>query len=316
MAVDETRFRVMASDAHAIVVDGPPEAGTVAERALEQLESTWSRFIDSSDICRLNDDAGRPVLVDPTTITLIETMLKAWEMTDGRYDPTILPALLSAGYVNSIDDVRGHTTLPTPGHHPFRASSVAPLPFDRVHVGPDGHVTLPTSLAIDAGGIGKGLAADMVVAELLMRGARGALISIGGDLAAAGDAPEGSGWRIDIEDSFDPSDAAAQMMVSGGGVATSSTQTRRWTIDETEGHHTIDPATGEPSQTDLASVTVVAACGWQAEVHATALLLGGSSRFHTYASSKQIEAVATTAWGATLATATFERIQTKKGGRP
>ena len=186
MAVDELRFRVMASDAHVIIVDGASEACDNAQRALEQLEHIWSRFIDSSDVFRLNHSTGMPIQVAPATILLIEIMAKAWKLTDGRYDPTILPALLAAGYVNSVDDPDFPSTIRIDTSHP---GTPAPS-FGHVEIGPNRFVTLPATVAIDAGGIGKGLAADLVCTELLDQGASGALISIGGDLSAAGTGPE------------------------------------------------------------------------------------------------------------------------------
>ena len=297
MAVDEYRFRAMASAVHVIVVDGPPEAGAVARRALEQLESTWSRFIETSDISRLNRSSGHPIQVAPATITLLNTVAEACRMTGGLFDPTVLPALINAGYATSIDDPRAHTSLPD-------AAVFAPLErfsFEQVTINKDLYVTLPIGMAIDVGGLGKGLAADLVVAELLGRGAGGALVSVGGDLAAAGHPPEPDGWRVDVEDPFSAARILTHISINGGGVATSSTRSRRWN-NNGEQHHVIDPTTGKPSQSDLAAVTVIGSCGWEAEAHATALLLGGRICFGAYVTANQIEAIGTAIDGTTVAT--------------
>ena len=133
-------------------------------------------------------------------------------------------------------------------------------------------------MTLDPGGIGKGLAADLVVASLLAKGAEGVLVSLGGDLAAAGTSPTTDGWLVDIEDPLDTERVVRTVTISGGGVATSSTTIRRWSApDGGIHHHVIDPRTGRPSTTDLAAVTVVAPCGWQAEAAATALLLSGTA---------------------------------------
>lgn len=298
MAVDESTFRTMASDAQIIVVDGPPQACATARRLLGQLEACWSRFFEASDISRLNRYAGRPVCVDPATLTLVEVMIDAWLITDRRFDPTTLPALVEAGYAASIEQPAARTVIRTIDTGRASGSSLARIEVDQESQS----VTLPAGMALDAGGIGKGLAADLVVAELLARGASGALVSIGGDLAAAGTAPTPDGWVLDIEDPLQPPSALARLAFSRGGVATSSTLSRRWEKAGASQHHVIDPNTGEPSNTDLGAVTVFASSSWQAEAHATALLLGGGSGFEDYTRDRQIEAITTTMKGQTMTT--------------
>ena len=107
----------MASEAHIIVVDGPDGStgdGPVdsARAFLDHLEQRWSRFLPDSDITRINMSSGRPVEVDADTVTLLITMLDAWRLTQGRFDPTVLPALVAAGYGASVEDPRRLTILP------------------------------------------------------------------------------------------------------------------------------------------------------------------------------------------------------------
>lgn len=298
MAADDYRFRAMASEVQVIVVDGPPESGAVACRAIKQLEQIWSRFVKTSDISRINRQTGESVHVALPTITLLETMAEAWRMTGGLFDPTVLPALVDAGYVTSIDDPTARTSLPdVPA-----GAQLEGLSFDQLYLDYNGCVTVPVGMAIDAGGLGKGLAADLVVAELLARGAHGVLVSIGGDLSAAGDPPEPDGWRLAVENPLDPAMTLAEISFTGGGVATSSTRSRRWTHDNSERHHVIDPRTRKPATSDLVAVTVISSCGWQAEAHATAVLLGGRDRFDDYTANGRVEAIATAVDGTTSAT--------------
>lgn len=302
MAVAEIRFRVMASDAHVIVVDGPAGAGDLAQRALTDLEQAWSRFLPGSDVSRINNSIGFPVAVNEVTITLLDAMVQAWRTTSGRLDPTVLPALLDAGYRHSIDDPGAATILPDG----FRAGGgdLSDVSIDRGNR----TVTAPYGMAIDPGGIGKGLAADLVVAELLAAGAKGALVSVGGDLSAAGRPAHAEGWTVEVEDPFEPGTALVRLAVSGGGVATSSTLSRRWNQGGTTRHHLIDPATGTVSQTDMAAVSVIAPCGWQAEAHATAIILGGAERFLDYTNSHGLDAIGTTLTGRTIVTEPLARL--------
>lgn len=260
---------MMASEAHVVLVDAPEHLGREARRQLERLEGIWSRFLPTSDITRLNTRSGRAVVVDPDTLTLVATMVQAWRQTAHRYDPTFLPALVACGYGTSIDDPTRVTAL---AEHARSGGDLDAVDIDVAA----SIVTLPAGMAIDPGGIGKGLAADLVVARLLAAGAAGALVAIGGDLAMAGRPSSTRGWQVAVERPEPDAPVLGTLAVSGGGVATSSTRSRRWRHGGEARHHVIDPVTAGVSGSDLAAVTVVAATGWLAEAHATAALLAGS----------------------------------------
>lgn len=278
----------MASRVRLVAVGTEEAAFAAAWELLGELEQAWSRFIVGSDVDRLNAAPGTVVAVGSHTITLLETMSEAWRLTGGLLDPTILPELVRAGYDRSIERADRITRLPTEtAERP--AHGLAGLRLDRSL----GLAGLPERTAIDPGGIGKGLAADLVTRTLLDAGAAGALVEIGGDLAAAGRAPTDEGWPIAVEDPFDPSRTLGTVVVRGGGVATSSTRSRRWgSAPGAERHHVIDPRRREISSTDLVAATAVAPCGWLAEAHATALLVGGSVGFADHCDAHGIDAVA------------------------
>ncbi len=166
----------------------------------------------------------------------------------------------------------------------------------------DPQVWVPPGLALDPGGLGKGLAADLVVGWLLATGSAGAMVSIGGDLFAAGRPPAPDGWQVVIEDPLDVHRDLLTIELAGGGVATSSTRSRRWIQEGSDRHHLIDPGSRACSTTDLAAVTVVAATGWLAEAHATAAILMGSDGVIEYLTSKGLTGLATTLDGSQLRT--------------
>jgi len=273
----------------AITADGTANTGwsDSAAELLDHLEACWSRFLPDSDVSRLNLACGEPMRVDPTTINLLDAMIDAWHTTEQRFDPTTLPALMAAGYTSSIDDPRRVTILPSGVVRLDGLDAVAldDPTLDDVQIDRAAStVRLPVGLTIDAGGIGKGLAADFAVAHLLRAGLLGAMVSIGGDISMGGRPPEGD-WTVLIEHPgrrYDVDDLVGTIALGGGGVATTSTRSRRWRHEGNERHHVIDPWTGSPSTTDLSSVTVVARSGWLAEAHATAAVLSGSQHVIDY----------------------------------
>lgn len=291
----EHRGRVMGSEFHLQARGVDPIALHMAEADLQRLESLWTRFSTDSDIGRLNAAHGIPVEVAPETIMLVTAMIDAWHRTDGRYDPSVLRALVGWGYGASRVDPSRSTVLPPPGSRP---ASFGEVRVDEAR----GTITLPLGMAIDAGGIGKGLAADMAVDGLLAAGAEGALAAVGGDLAMAGAGPLADGWLVEVERPNPEEGILCALTVSHGGVATSSTRSRRWEVAGSAQHHCIDPSTGAPSDTDLAAVTVFAPTGWEAEVHATAALIAGSAESIEHLRRHGLTGIATTVDGRILRT--------------
>ena len=283
--VAELTFRVMGADAHVILVDPAPGAAEHARGRLEELERRWSRFLPSSDISRLSSAPEAFVIVSSDTIDLLETMKQAWRISNGRYDPTMLTAINAAGYAKSLDGSGRRSSRV--GSRP-RGGTIAEVAIDLA----TSSVVVPAGIGLDPGGIGKGLAADIVVTELLEGGTAGALVGVGGDLAAAGTAPTAEGWYVAIEQPGDSSRTLMTLTLDVGGVATSSTLKRTWIRDGSRRHHVIDPTTQTCSTTDLVAVTVIARAGWEAEMHATAALLGGATRALDYFASHQIDGIA------------------------
>jgi FAD:protein FMN transferase len=256
--VQERRLRAMGSDAHLMLVEGDANALDSACERLGALERTWSRFLDDSEISRLNARSGEPVAVSAETVLLVGLAVIGWRRTGGRYDPTVLAAVRAAGYTESFE--RGQSAA-----EPARpcAGACGRIVLDEGA----GTVTLPVGVGFDPGGIGKGLAADLLTADLMASGASGACVNLGGDLRVAGQAPGGAAWRVAVPGLDRP------IAVTNGAVATSSRLRRAWGSM----HHLIDPSTGLPADSGVRSVTVIARSAWEAEVLAKAAFLAGPS---------------------------------------
>ncbi len=244
--------------------------GGLAADALEVREARWSRFRPTSELCRLNDAAGAPVIVSPGTFSLIARAVDAWRDTGGRYDPTVLAALEAAGYDRDFDaiapaGVAAGAHVDVPGCGDVELDSLVSA------------VRLPVGVALDLGGIGKGAAADEVSAALLdagVPGVTGVLVNMGGDLRARGAAPQPHGWVVEVDDPLETGRTGLLAFVEGA-IATSTKLRRAWTRGDRTLHHLIDPRTGEPAESGLASVTIVAGEAWRAEVLAKAAFVAG-----------------------------------------
>jgi thiamine biosynthesis lipoprotein len=138
-------------------------------------------------------------------------------------------------------------------------------------------VRLPTGMKVDVGGIAKGWAAERLAEQF---GALSpVLIEVGGDIAVRGPRSDGSAWAIAVTNPLTPDDSTplALVLLTGGGVATSGRDYRRWNIGERAYHHIIDPRTGTPAVTDVLTATVIAPTTIEAEVAAKVVLIRGSA---------------------------------------
>ena len=311
MVVTTRALRALGSECRLTVVlgdhDDPDSALGEAVRHLEHLEQSWSRFRPDSELSVLNRAGGVPVVVTEETYSVIAMAVQAGELTEGRFDATLLDALEAAGYDRSFE-------LLDPAAKPGReeqGTGVAGSRGARPRVGLDAAsrtVTLAEGVRIDLGGIGKGRAADLVSDRLLALGALGVCVDLGGDVRVAGSPPEGLAWPISVADPAGADVDLAVVDLLDGGVATSSRLRRRWAgADGRDAHHLIDPATGRPARSDLVAVTVLAATTAWADVYAKAALLAGSAEGVAMIAEAGLSALLVTADGHVLTAGAIDR---------
>lgn len=255
--------KLMGGRATITVRGGPPHLLDEAFDLAHRCESLWSRFIPTSDIMRLNWSEGRPTTVDTLTASLIATMMEGHYLSAGTFDPTVLPDVIAGGYDRSVPDPSRTTVLPDSARSPGRLLDV------RI----DGlEVCLPRGTTLDAGGVGKGATADLVCDLVIAGGATAVMAEIGGDIVVAGQGLRGPSWHLGIENPFvDEQPAPLQPHVDvirlvDGALATSSVRKRVFTVDGVPRHHLLDPATRRNADTDVQTVSVIAATGARAEM--------------------------------------------------
>ena len=290
------QFRGMGSDVHLVVVGGRLGLADEARLQLEGLERRWSRFLDDSELSRLNRCAGSPVVVSAETVLLVQRAVDAWRFTGGAFDPTVLGAVVRAGYDRSFERLG-----PTP------PGGVSDLQTGPSGIEIDGRtVQLRASTGFDPGGIGKGLAADLVADDVMSRGADGVCVNVGGDVRVRGHAEDGGPWTVAVEHPW-REEPVALLGLRDGGVATSTTLKRQWTVGGEQRHHLILPRTGQPVSSGLNLATVVAGEAWMAEVLAKAVLIAGSSAPFSLLEDTDVESLVVDDAGTVSTTAGLSR---------
>jgi thiamine biosynthesis lipoprotein len=230
-----------------------------ARAIAEEVHRRLTRFDPDSDLCRLNADPRELVPAAPIVRRFAAAVRWAGETSGGLVDATCLPAVEAAGY-------REHWT-PETGTAGWAAGEPPDWRPAWEHVAVEGDaVRRPPGTRLDSGGLGKGLAADLMAAALAACGAWA--IDCGGDLRIGG--LEGAERPVDIA-APDGGAPIHRLHVARGAVATSGVTRRAWA----GGHHLIDPRTGRPADTGIVQVTALARTGLEAEVRAKTALLAG-----------------------------------------
>jgi thiamine biosynthesis lipoprotein len=272
-------FHAMGCDMLAVVdSETKPALLSYVPDWFEAWEQCLSRFRYDSELTRLNNIHEQPVYVTETLWDVFQAARKAEEMTDGLVTPTLLDAIIEAGYDRPFDELPGFTTPPTVAPALTLSPSLRAILFDES----TRTITLPIGMGLDFGGVAKGWAAHQAMRRLQAEGAalsesKGpVLIDAGGDIAISGPRADGSPWPVGIADPFRKGDNIELIYLNACGVGTSGKDRRRWTRDGLFQHHIIDPATNQPVETDLLTVTVIAPDVMQAEAAAKAVFILGS----------------------------------------
>jgi thiamine biosynthesis lipoprotein len=140
-----------------------------------------------------------------------------------------------------------------------------------------GTVLVSRGIGLDLGATAKAWTADQAARRIAERFGRGALVSLGGDVAVAGPATEG-GWRVHLGDEHTGPGPAGQIVtITEGGLATSGLARRRWRRGRMSVHHIIDPRTGWPAAPGWRTVSVAAGDCVDANAASTAAIVRGAA---------------------------------------
>ncbi len=243
----------------------------IADGVFAEVDLACSRFRPDSELSRLNAARGEPLAISPTFADLLAAALRAAKLTGGAVDPTCGRALASLGYDRDFADVRAAGDVP-----PRLTGPVGPVPgWRQVRLDRGARrVRLGGGAQLDLGATGKAWAADKCAEQIASSVGCGVLVSLGGDVAVAGEPPP-AGWPVRVtDDHAAPPGAVGQTVtISAGGLATSGTTVRTWAMGGRPVHHIIDPATGEPARSCWRTVSVAAGSCLDANTASTAAII-------------------------------------------
>lgn len=268
----ETARQVFAMDT--VMTLTIPEGGTqvstqealdFAEGQIHAIERQLSVTREGSDIHTINTASGHPVKAEASTIQLLTEALALCRQTGGALDVTAYPAVTAWGFTT------GSYRVPTQEELDELAAGI-----DHTLVTlTDTTVHIPQGMQLDLGAVTKGYTGDVLSQQLQAQGVSSALLDLGqSSIQAIGSKPDGSPWRIGIQDPAGTSYLGV-LELSGMAMGTSGGYQRYFEADGVRYWHILDPDTAAPARSGLASVTVVSPSGLTCDGLSTALFVMG-----------------------------------------
>ncbi|MCI6699302.1 FAD:protein FMN transferase [Porcincola intestinalis] len=284
-----------------------------AEEKIRSLDSLLSTGTKGSEVWQINHDGGGTLSDD--TATLTDLSLQLYQETNGAFDFTIYPIMKLWGFTEFFGESGDETESSTenaPGHEasaqteaetqteaaadalsssehlishvPTKAEIEALLPLvdsSKVIYNPETKkLTLPSGVQIDFGGIAKGYTSQAVMDIYQKHHLTGGLADLGGNIQVTGNKPDGSPWRVGIEDPADTSALLGILTLSEDSTVITSGGYERYLVDQDGKRypHIIDPSTGYPVKNDLSSASIICKDGALADGLSTSLCVMGKMK--------------------------------------
>lgn len=258
-------------------------AAYAAEDVIRDLDEKLSRTNEDSEVSRLNRAGGEEVEVGEDLYSLLGAASFFSAETEGAFDITVAPLVSAWGFTADSFRVPSREELDT---------LLELVDYSGVRCSSDTSVRSTAALgpgqSIDLGAAAKGYAAGKLAEVMREYDIPRANISLGGNVLAWGDRPDGTPWRVGIQDPAKPDDKnafAGILELTDAFAVTSGGYQRYFEQDGKRYHHILDPVTGYPADSGLTSVTVVAPAGpsdqWNGamcDAYSTALFVMGEER--------------------------------------
>ena len=253
--------------------DAGEKAVDAAVKEINRLDALLSTGKASSEVSELNASNGGKLSAD--TNALMDAALDLYESTDHVFDITIYPVMKLWGFtdqnykVPSEGDLKAALTLVDASTLDYnKAKKTVAFTVDGTQ--------------IDFGGIAKGYTSATVAQLYKDYGVTSGLVNLGGNVQTVGFKPDGSEWRIGIQEPEDENDMLGVVQTHDAAVITSGGYERNFEEDGVVYHHIIDPVTGYPADSGLISVTIVSEDGTLADGLSTSLFIMGKDKAIEY----------------------------------
>ena len=237
------------------------------------LEELFSVTSEKSDIWAINHSNGESVSVSDDTIAVLNKAIEIGGKTNGALDVTIYPLLTEWGFTTDTQQVPTDDII---------VDKLKLIDYTKISV-KGNTVQLPDNMQIDFGALAKGYTSDCVTDILKENGVKSALVNLGGNVHAVGTKPDGTLWKVGVQNPFSPSEQVCILEIADKAVITSGNYERFFTDDNGRKYwHILDSADGFPADNGLVSVTIVGENGLLCDALSTALFVLGTDKAIDY----------------------------------
>lgn len=253
--------------------DRAEDAMAEAVTQIQDLERKFSVTDLSSDTAKLNAANGKAVTVSADTYSLVGQCQKISESTGGLFDISIYPLVKAWGFTTDSTHVPSEEE---------RKKALSYVNYKNIKRLPKSRIQMPEGMQIDLGAAAKGYLSQKLMELFHKYGVDSAIVSLGGNVQTIGQKQDGSEFVVGLTDPADGTSIYGTLQVRDKAVVTSGIYQRYFEENGVRYHHIMDKRTGMPAENSLASVTVIAENGTEADALATALYVMGEKRAAAY----------------------------------
>lgn len=249
--------------------DNGEKAVAKAEKEVNKLDSILSTGKSTSEISKLNKNKKQVVSAD--TMSLIKESVKISKETNSAFNPTIY----------SLMELWGFTTK---NYYVPKENEIKPLlnhmNIDNIKIDErKNEVSFKDSnMKIDLGAIAKGYTSSKIIDIFKENNIKSGMVTLGGNVQVLGKKPDGSLWKVGIQNPIGEDEYLGVLQTSDKAVITSGGYERNFTKNGKNYHHILDPSNGYPANNGLTSVTIISSDGTLADALSTSLFVMGKDK--------------------------------------
>lgn len=249
--------------------DNGEKAVAKAEKEVNKLDSILSTGKSTSEISKLNKNKKQVVSAD--TMSLIKESVKISKETNSAFNPTIYPLMELWGFT-------------TKNYYVPKDNEIKPLlnhmNIDNIKIDESkNEVSFKDSnMKIDLGAIAKGYTSSKIIDIFKENNIKSGMVTLGGNVQVLGKKPDGSLWKVGIQNPIGEDEYLGVLQTSDKAVITSGGYERNFTKNGKTYHHILDPSNGYPANNGLTSVTIISIDGTLADALSTSLFVMGKDK--------------------------------------